>query len=83
LTQNPDSRATLGLLQASTGPLPAARSELTRIKREGLAGESLLEVLSNIYHLHGLNRAPKPDRDGPEGNEALPRIMCSEALIRH
>jgi hypothetical protein len=41
----------------------------------------MLEVLSDIYHLHGLDRAPKRGLDALEESDALPRIVCSEALV--
>jgi hypothetical protein len=58
------------------------RSELNRIKREGITGEALLEVLSDIYHVHGLDRTPERKPEAPEENDALPRIVCGEALLR-
>lgn len=63
------------------GPLPMVRSELNRIRQEGITGEALVELLLNIYRLHGLQRAPRQEADAPEENDALPRIVCSEALV--
>lgn len=79
-----DLRQQIAVLEAAfrqPAPLPAVRGELNRIKREGIAGEALLALLTKVYHLHGLDRAPKQDEDALEDNDSLPRIVCSEALV--
>lgn len=58
------------------------RSELNRIKQQGITGRRLLEVLSKLYHVHGMERAAQRRREAPdEENNALPRIVCSEGLL--
>jgi hypothetical protein len=83
-TEDEDLRQQIAVLEAAftrPGPLPTVRSELNRIKREGIMGEALLELLSDIYHVHGLDRTPEQKQEAPEENDALPRIVCSEALV--
>jgi superfamily II DNA or RNA helicase len=83
-TEDEDLRQQITVLEAAftrPGPLPTVRSELNRIRREGITGEALLELLSEIYHLHGLDRTPEQKQEAPEENDALPRIVCSEALV--
>jgi len=41
----------------------------------------LLDALSSVYHLYGLEIAQPRRGAGGEGNEGLPRIVCSEALV--
>ncbi len=82
--EDEDLRQQIAVLEAAfrrPAPLPAVRSELNRIKREGITGEALLEVLTEIYHVHGLDRAPERREAAPEENDALPRVVCSEALV--
>jgi hypothetical protein len=79
-----DLRQQIAVLEAAfrqPAPLPAVRGELNRIKREGIAGEALLALLTKVYHLHGLDKTPRRDEDALEDNDSLPRIVCSEALL--
>jgi hypothetical protein len=83
-TDDEDLRQQIAALEAAfrqPGPLPAVSSELNRIRREGLSGEPLLEALSRVYHLHGLEGAPRHEESAEEGNDSLPRIVCGEALV--
>ncbi|HHH41555.1 MAG TPA: helicase, partial [Chloroflexi bacterium] len=83
-TDDEDLRRQIGVLEAAfrrPNPLPAVRSELNRIRREGLKGMALLEALSQVYHLHGLQAARREEAHAGEENDDLPRIVCSEALI--
>jgi hypothetical protein len=60
---------------------PAVRSELNRVRREGLTGLALLEALDKVYHMYGLSDV-QPQREVSEGeNDTLPRIVCSEGLL--
>jgi len=61
--------------------LPAVRSELNRIQRDGLTGMGLVEALSQAYHLYGLEKWRAPERLNAEENDDLPQIVCSEALV--
>jgi hypothetical protein len=83
-TDDEDLRQQIAALEAAfrqPGPLPAVSSELNRIRREGLSGEPLLEALSRVYHLHGLEGSPRHEESAEEGNDSLPRIVCGEALV--
>jgi len=54
---------------------------LNRIKRDGITGLALLDALSKVYHLYGLDiEQPHRSRESEE-NDELPRIVCSEALV--
>ena len=79
-----DLRRQIAVLEAAfrrPNPRPAARNELNRVRREGLTGEGLLRVLTNIYHLHGLEETRAQQQISADENDALPRITCSEALV--
>jgi len=79
-----DLRQQIGVLEAAfrrPDPRPAVRGELNRIRREGLRGTALLEALSQVYHLHGLQAAGREEERAGEENDDLPRIVCSEALV--
>ncbi len=83
-TEDEELRQQIAALEAAfrqPGPLPAVRSELNRIKREGLSGEPLLEALTSLYHLHGLDVMSTQDDAADEGDEEMPLIVCSEALV--
>ncbi len=57
---------------------PAVRAALNRLRREGLTGRALLEALTQLYHLHGLDALPHPERAHGEENETLSYVVCSE-----
>jgi hypothetical protein len=83
-TQDQDVRRQIEVLEAAFGqpdPRPAVRGELNRVRREGIAGDALLEALGHIYHLYGLDETgQRPAASGDE-NDELPRIVCGEALV--
>ncbi len=60
---------------------PAIRTALNRIRRESLTGRALLETLTHLYHVHGLETLLRQERDHSEENEALSYIICSEGFI--
>jgi len=60
---------------------PAIRTALNRIRRERLAGRALLETLTQLYHVHGLETRLRQERDHGEENEALSYIICSEGFV--
>ncbi len=83
-TDDEDLRQQIAALEVAfrqPSPLPAVSSELNRIRREGLNGEPLLEALTRVYHLHGLEATPRREESVEEGNHSLPRIVCGEALV--
>ena len=60
---------------------PAIRTALNRIRRESLTGRALLEILTQLYHVHGLETLLRQERDHSEENEALSYIICSEGFV--
>ena len=60
---------------------PAVRTELNRLQREGLTGMALLEQLSTAYRVYGLDEVRARPEVSERENDALPRIVCSEALV--
>jgi superfamily II DNA or RNA helicase len=61
---------------------PAVRTELNRVRREGLTGTALLEQLSTVYHMYRLSEVRTQPEVSEGENDALPRIICSEGLIK-
>lgn len=57
----------------------AVKRELNLVRRNSLTGDSLLKTLSRIYDQHDLRDRIDRQRDSSE--LAIPRIVCSEALI--
>lgn len=54
--------------------------ELSRLRRNGVAGQPLLQAVQSIYLEHGMQDWSA--RRGPGQDEVLvPRIICSEALV--
>ena len=79
-----DLRSQIAVLEATfrqPDPRPAVRGELNRIQREKLTRMGLLDALSRVYHLYGLDIAQPRRGTGGEGNEGLSRIVCSEGLV--
>ena len=63
-------------------PLTAAiRKQINNVRRNGITGKRLVEILSEIYHDHGMSEHDFHLRYRVERESAdLPRIICSEAL---
>jgi superfamily II DNA/RNA helicase len=63
-------------------PIPAVRTAINRIRKDKLTGKTLLDEITQIYHLHRLDESAIRQRkfDRSNENDALPRIICSEAL---
>ena len=83
-TKDEDLQRQVAVLEAAfrrSIPRPAVRSELNRIRREGIRGEALLSTLSNVYHVYGLDETRTRQAINEDENDALPRIVCSEAMI--
>jgi superfamily II DNA or RNA helicase len=84
--QNEDLRRQIAVLEAAfrqSSPRPAVRNELNRVRRENIAGEGLLEVLTRIYHLYGLDETRSQREVNEDENDGLSRIVCSEALMKN
>jgi hypothetical protein len=83
-TQDEDLRRQIVELEAAflqSGPRPAVRTELNRIRRDGLTGEALLDALSQAYRLYGLEPARPREEARPETNDDLPHVICSAAMV--
>jgi len=82
--ENEDLRAQTATLEAAfrrPNPRPAVRSELNRLRREGVTAMALLHALTQVYHVYGLDKA-QPREGTPKVSDGdLPRIVCSEALV--
>ena len=81
--QDDDLRRQITVLEAAfrrANPRSAVRSELNRVRREGLSGDALLSALDQVYHLYGLDQVRSQQDASEDENDALSRIICSEAL---
>jgi len=81
-TEDEDLKAQLNVLEkAFRMPVSVAvNRELNLLRRDGIAGNELIKVLTKIYHQHNLK--DQIDRRGIGMEEMnLPKIICSEALI--
>jgi superfamily II DNA/RNA helicase/HKD family nuclease len=81
-TEDDDLKARLNLLEKAFR-LPATvvvNRELNLLRRNGVMGEQLIEILTRIYHQHNL-RDQIDRRDMGVREVIVPRIICSEALI--
>lgn len=77
-----DVKAQLNILEkAFRGPVTiAVNRELNRIRRNGIAGQSLLKSLADLYHQHRMREWV--DRRGFElEEESVPKVVCSESLL--
>jgi len=82
LSDDEEQKAQINLLErAFRGPLNSALTrELNRLRRNGVMGTNLLKALGRLYFEHGMRdwidrRAARLEGD------AIPRIICSEALV--
>ena len=82
LTSDEDMKGQVNILErAFRAPVTAAlNQELNRIRRNGMAGEDLLKLLSNLYLQHNMREWLDRGRLSLE-EHPVPRIVCSEALI--
>ena len=79
-----DLRSQIALLEESfKQPLTAAiKKQLNIIRRNGITGENLVRMLSDLYHDHGMSEHDFQLRHRVErDSEDLPRIICSEAFV--
>ncbi len=82
--QEEDLRRQITVLEAAfrqPNPRPSVRSELNRLRREKISGMALVETLSNIFHLYGLEELLTRQEGKRKADEAQPRIVCSEGLV--
>ena len=77
-------RSQTALLEESfKQPLTAAiKKQLNIIRRNGIIGQNLVRLLSDIYHDHGMKEHDFQLRHRVEQeSDDLPRIICSEAFV--
>jgi len=78
-TEDPDLRAQIGRLESAFAqPVmrPAVRSELNRVKREGIAGLPLVDALSRIYGAYSVGDSTVDrSHEAADPNTSLPRII--------
>jgi hypothetical protein len=82
-TKDEDMRTQLNLLErAFRGVITSAiNRELNLLRRNGVSGAELINALSRIYHQHSMKDII--DRRALQLEEQpIPRIICSEALIK-
>ncbi len=81
-TDDEDLKAQLNILEkAFRLPVTVAiNRELNLLRRNGIAGEQLVKILTRIYHQHNLR--DQIDRKVTDVREiVVPKIICSEALL--
>ena len=59
----------------------AVNRELNLLRRNGVAGAALLKSLRDLYHQHNMREWESRQQDAQLENEAVPKIICSAALI--
>jgi len=82
VTDDEDMNARINLLErAFRGPITAAvRKELNALRRHGVTGQALLTNLTRIFNQHRMRERLDESKTEVE-NLAIPRIICSEALV--
>jgi superfamily II DNA or RNA helicase len=81
--EDEDLKAQINIMEAAfRGPVATAvNRELNRLKRNTVTGPPLLRALTDLYRLHDLGKRTARDAAKEEGDK-VPRIICSEALLR-
>ena len=59
----------------------AVNKGLNSLRQNGVTGTALLEKLRNLYHQHNMREWESRQQDAQLENEAVPKIICSAALI--
>ena len=59
----------------------AVNRELNLLRRNGVTGDALLQNLIDLYHQHNMGERESSQRDTQLENDAVPKIICSAALI--
>ncbi len=64
------------------GPITnAVNRELNLLRRNGVTGTALLQNLIDLYHQHNMEERESRERDAQLENDAVPKIICSAALV--
>ena len=82
LASDEDAKGQINIIEkAFRGPITTAlNQELNKIRSNGITGQHLLKLLSNLYHQHSMREWLDRRILRPE-ERPVPRIVCSEALI--
>ncbi|MFA4916087.1 MAG: helicase-related protein [Syntrophales bacterium] len=82
LTADDDTKIQINVLEkAFRGPMTSAiNKELNRIRRNGMTGEHLMRVLTDLYHQHSMRDWSMQRRQRSE-DQIIPKIVCSEGLL--
>jgi len=80
--QDEDIKGQINIIEkAFRGPITIAVSrELNRIRRNGVSGNDLLRILTDIYYQHRIREWTDKKSLRIE-DHVIPRVICSEALI--
>ncbi len=80
-TIDEDLKGQISILEkALRNPITIAIArELNLLRRNNVAGESLLKSLSNLYYTHRMDTLAT--RRTKEGEAVMPRIICSQAFV--
>ena len=81
-TTDEDEKAQINILEkAFRGPITMAiNRELNLLRRNGVTSQELLKTLVRLYHQH--NMRDWVDRRSLQlGDQQIPKIVCSEALV--
>ena len=78
-----DIAAQIATLEAAfRGPITTALNrELNLLRRNGVTGTALLKNLSDLYHQHNMKEWDTEGQNAQFEHEAIPRIICSAALV--
>jgi hypothetical protein len=81
-TTDEDEKAQVNILEkAFRGPmLLALNRELNLLRRNGVTSQELLKTLTRLYHQHNM-RDWLDRRSLQLGDQQIPKIVCSEALV--
>ena len=59
----------------------AVNGKLNLLRRNGVTGDALLKSLTDLYRQHNMREWESRHQDAQFENEAVPKIICSAALI--
>jgi superfamily II DNA or RNA helicase len=82
VTKDDDVKAQINILEkAFRGPITTAiNRELNRIRRNGITGQNLLKILTDLYHQHNMKDWIDSRSIRLEDHQ-IPKIICSEWLV--
>ena len=80
-SEDEDEKAQINTMEKAfrMSPSAAVSRELNTLRRNGVTGAALLKTLITVYHQHRLSE--RAEQHPSEGDNEIPRIVCSEALM--